>query len=293
MELPEPRRGEPVSRVVHVRLAEQLEALAAREPEVRCGDDEGVHKARVAARRLRSALATFRPMLDRDVTEPLREELRWLGRALGEQRDATVVRERLERLLDEQPDDLVEGPVVDRLAAATDDARPPAEVLESPRYQELRAGLYRLVADPPWTEAADKKARKALRSRARKEVRRVRKRYDAAAEAADRDVALHETRKAVKRLRYAAETWAIVGGKDAKRLAKAARHLTSYLGERQDTVATRERLRALEEEARAAGEPTFTYGRLHALEEARAAELDAGLPEAWAEFTELARRSTC
>ena len=66
---------------------------------------------RVATRRLRSALATFRPLLDREQTEPLREELKWIAGMLGAARDAEVMQERLTGLLSEQPVELVIGPV--------------------------------------------------------------------------------------------------------------------------------------------------------------------------------------
>ena len=58
-------------------------------------DPEGVHQARVASRRLRSDLRTFRTALDPAWAEPLREELRWLGSVLGEARDADVLFDRV------------------------------------------------------------------------------------------------------------------------------------------------------------------------------------------------------
>ena len=54
-----------------------------------------MHKMRVGTRRLRSALATFRPLLDRAVTDPIRDELKWIAGELGGARDAEVLRERL------------------------------------------------------------------------------------------------------------------------------------------------------------------------------------------------------
>src|SRR5207237_318648 len=50
---------------------------------------------RVALRRLRSDLDTFRPMVDRDEARPLRRELRWLGQQLGGVRDSQVTMARL------------------------------------------------------------------------------------------------------------------------------------------------------------------------------------------------------
>ena len=53
---------------------------------------------RVALRRLRSLLATFRPMFDADVVGSLRDEVKWVAGERGAARDREVVRERLSRL---------------------------------------------------------------------------------------------------------------------------------------------------------------------------------------------------
>ena len=77
--------------MVQRRLAKQVAELLRRDSEIRRGKDEGVHRARVACRRLRSALATFRPLVDREVTDPLRDEIKWLGSRLAGARDTKVV----------------------------------------------------------------------------------------------------------------------------------------------------------------------------------------------------------
>jgi hypothetical protein len=64
-------------------------------------------------------------------------------------------------------------------------------------------------------------------------------------------------------------------------LAKAARKLTSHLGERQDTVMSRPGLLEIAADADAAGESSVTWGVLLVREEERAAELDASLPALW------------
>ena len=75
--------------------------LIENDPGVRIGeDDEAVHQARVATRRMRSDLRTFAPLLDEGWSTPLRDELRWLGDALGEVREADVLMLRLRRQLD-------------------------------------------------------------------------------------------------------------------------------------------------------------------------------------------------
>ena len=291
--LPRPKPRKPAARLVHRRLAAQVEELGRRDVDVRRGDPEGVHDARVACRRLRSLLATFRPLLDPEVTDPVREEIKWFAQSLSEARDAAVVQQRLAALLEEEPAGLVLGPVARRLRATYGPrarATPPA-ALSSPRYFALRDRLDRLVADPPWSQEAERSAREIAPDLVRRDWKRLRKRYDRAAVADDRDVALHETRKAAKRLRYAAETVAPVFGKDAKRLVKAAKKLTTHLGERQDTVVSREQLLQLAMTAAAEVEPTFTYGRLHAREQHRATELDAGLPDVWSAVSRPKLRS--
>jgi len=53
-------------------LATQLAAIGSNETGAADGDPDAVHDMRVAVRRLRSTLRTFRPLFDRDRTEPLR-----------------------------------------------------------------------------------------------------------------------------------------------------------------------------------------------------------------------------
>ena len=82
---------------------------------VRTDRPDAVHKLRVAARRLRSITAAVRPVLDRTATDPLREELRWLGRELSGGRDDEVALAHLRDLVAAEPEELVLGPVAARL----------------------------------------------------------------------------------------------------------------------------------------------------------------------------------
>src|SRR5215212_11895250 len=88
-----------------------LTALVARihelDPQVRRRDPDAVHQLRVATRRLRSLLTTWRSLLEVDSAEPLRVELRWLTQALAGARDAEVMHARLDRMLHEEGSDLV------------------------------------------------------------------------------------------------------------------------------------------------------------------------------------------
>lgn len=304
--LPAPGKRRPAMLVVHAWVAEQVTELARRDAEIRQGSgagegaDEGIHKARVACRRLRGALATYRPLLDRQVTDPIREELRWLARALGPARDLDVAHVRLRRLLDGEPPHLVLGPVAERLDETYGRRRHEAhaaarEALTSERYAALRESLDRLVAAPPWTDRAGEDARDVLPRRVRSEFRRLRRRVlavqDLAGDRERRDEAVHAARRAAKRLRYAAESLQPVWGSDAKRLAKAATRFAAELGTRQDAVVAAADLLALAREADAAGESAFTYGRLHAHEQHVVDEIDARFDSMWTRVAKPRLRS--
>ena len=88
----------------------------------------------------------------------------------------------------------------------------------------------------------------------------------------DDDTQSHEVRKSAKRVRYAAESLDAVFGKRATKLAERMEALQEALGTHQDALVVQAVLVDLADGALAAGEDTFTYGRLHALEQARAAE---------------------
>jgi CHAD domain-containing protein len=272
--------------LVHERLARQVEELKRRDSQIRRGLPAGVHRARIACRRLRSALATYRPLLDREVTDPIREEIKWFGRSLADARDAQVVHDRLRELLDAERRRVVVGPVRRRLDQLYD-ARSEAaraeleEVLCSDRYARLLDRLDALVAEPPWTEKAAQPAVAVLPKRVRRDWRRLKRRVRGVDDAPDRGAELHEVRKDAKRVRYAAETLEPAWGKDARRLVKAAKKLTSHLGELQDTAMSRSDLLELAREADEAGESSMTWGLLLGREEQRAADLDHGFPRAW------------
>ncbi len=279
---PDPRPV-PARVLLHERLATQVRELEARESEVRTGSPEGVHKARVACRRLRAALATFRPLLDREVTDPVRDELRWLGGVLGGARDNHVVHARLGALLAELGQD---GPARERLDTVYDArgriAQAAAEqALDSDRHRDLVASLDRLVDRTPWREEAHRPAAEVLPDLVARDWRRVRRGMRHVDDAPDRDHALHRVRKDAKRLRYAAETLEPVWGPDATRLVVAATALQEHLGERQDTVVSRADLRDLRAGAEAAGEDVAAYQRLHDREVERAVALDRDLPGVW------------
>lgn len=286
---PAPTRTGPAGVVLQARLAEQVAALKRRDVDVRLDLQEGVHQLRVSMRRLRSALATFRPLVDRTRTDPLRDELKWIAGLLGEARDAEVMAQRLDSQVAQMPVELVMGAVTARVdhtlgTRYREGLARAVEAMESKRYLRLLADLDALVADPPWTERAHERAEDVVPALVRRDWRRLRKRVAVLEEDTDphaHDLAMHECRKAAKRLRYAAEAAEPVLGKDGTRIVRASKAAQTVLGEHQDSVVTRQVLRELGVQAHLDGDSAFTFGLLHGREEQRAAALEAEFARAW------------
>jgi CHAD domain-containing protein len=272
--------------VVLTYLRGQVGALQEWDLRVRAGEPDSVHRMRIATRRLRNALATYRPLFDRAVTEPVRAELKWLGGVLGAARDTEVIAERLLGAVRAEPPDLLLGPVAARTRTALAGRRREElagvrAALSDRRYFDLLDALDRLLVNPPLTARAGERATAVLRKRARAAWRRTSRAAAAVATADDTDAALHEVRKAAKRARYAAETARPLLGKPARRFATRMKSVQKLLGEHQDTVVTRAELRQLGAQAHLAGENGFSFGRLHGHEQSRAERLERAYPATW------------
>jgi CHAD domain-containing protein len=238
---------------------EQRDDLTRFDPGVRRGEGEAVHKMRVATRRLRSCLKTFKRTFP-DATE-VRDELKWLAALLGEVRDGQVlegkllegvefpeVATRIREHLDDQ---------IERGRAALDEA------LESERYLALLDRIDRLVDE---TERVEDNPLKRVRS----DLHKADELLDQAL-AAGEDHELHEARKSYKRARYAVEVFEPTVGKPAKQLIKALTELQDVLGAHQDSVVARELLEEW-------GSDSFHFGVLWARQEQVGRETYAQLP---------------
>ncbi len=278
----------------------EIAHLKDNDPLVRADQPDSVHQMRVACRRLRSALATFRPLLDRSVTDPVREDLKWIAGELGRARDAEVIRDHLVEAVSAEPVALRRGPVVRRIRTTMNARYRRAhahglEQLRTDRYYALLDSLDALLARPPLLPGADELGRDRLVTLARRTWRRVRRlqeqlatAQDTGAPAAEQDELLHEIRKAAKRARYAGEALTPVFGAAAAHFAEVMSDIQSVLGAHQDSVVIREELLALADAASAAGESAFTYGRLHALAQASGESTREEFAQVWVHAAPMA-----
>ncbi|WP_035691473.1 CYTH and CHAD domain-containing protein [Azospirillum halopraeferens] len=265
-------------------------------------DPEGVHQMRVALRRLRSALALFRPFLPAEDLAWTVGEVKWIGGVLGEARDWDVfLTELLAPVRAGIADSNGHGrPLVrdlDGLESMVNARREQAytavrEAILSPRYSAFQLRLGGWLEGRGWraqpvsersarlfrpvTELADelldrrhRKARKAGRGFAHLSVD-------------DR----HQLRIALKKLRYAAEFFrTLYDDKAARRYTQQLAAFQDQLGHLNDVATATRLMHGLHEdgsptppeEARAAGIVIGWHAR-------GIAELEPHLLEAWDGF---------
>jgi CHAD domain-containing protein len=258
-------------------LGAQVDELLRHDPAVRLGNDpEDVHKMRVAVRRLRSILRVTKPLLDANWVDAVRAELDWLGDSLGAVRDADVLSDSLH---------------TDAAKLNSGDAVVAAELLRpiaterAEAHEELTRALgderyYRLLEmlDSARIETSIRRDHRTIEQLAAKEYRRLRKR--GALSRSMSNAALHKRRIRIKRVRYAAELAVPSHGRGAKKLVSAAKSLQDILGEHQDAVVARRRLRRLARGS-ATHDAALVAGRLIERQEQRMDRARSELAKGW------------
>ncbi|MDE3176220.1 MAG: CHAD domain-containing protein [Pseudomonadota bacterium] len=208
-------------------MAEALGQLVANAAAVSAGHPEGVHQLRVAATRLRTALRLFTPLLDKASVARFERELRALARRVGRARDWSVFCDALlpEVIAESAPVEWSEL-LADAARRQRDDAfAQAAAAVGEPPFARLALSL------GAWVESArDTRLDPPIESLAPGLIGRLsRKARQRSRDAQDGDpTALHELRKALKRLRYGLEFLAGVyefAAKDGKRIQKLLKRL--------------------------------------------------------------------
>ena len=209
-------------------------------------DPDVVHAARVALRRMRSNVQTFRPILDPAWASRVRERARWLAGGLGAARDADVLLARVERCahgmrhLDRERKDhvvaLLRGVRVNayrQLGAMTREAR----------YAALIDDLVHAASAPHLTERAGEDAGALVPELMQAAWRRLRA-TNRQRSHPPTDADLHAIRIKAKRVRYAAEAVMPAAGGSALRFAKRVARLQTVLGEHRDALMSADQLHA-------------------------------------------------
>jgi triphosphatase len=193
---------------------------------------------RIGLRRLRAAIAVFAKIMDGDdEAEKIKAELRWIARALGPARDLDVFAAEVIRPLN------ASHPADARLATANRDIEQSrkaaysrvAAAIGSDRFRSAMLDLATWIETGPWTEGKAGR-REPVAKRAKNELARLRKRIKR--KGGDlrhlSESQRHRLRIRVKRLRYAAEFFAVTfpGEGSAKRRAE----LVSTLKDLQDAL---------------------------------------------------------
>src|SRR3954462_46182 len=266
-----------------------------RDIDARRGADDAVHQMRVAARRLRSALKTFRPILDGAWASGLRAELAWVADELGVARDAEVMLVRLHHELAALPEDLVIGPVRSRIDAAVGGdldrgTAATAELLRSDRYMALADRLVSAAWDPMTTAAAESRAADVVPALLLDVWRRLdRRARRLTRNDAHDDREWNKARNAPKQARYAFDAVTPLFGGRARRLAAAAETVQELLGEHQDAVVTAEVIRKLATGPRG-GAVSFTLGLLYARQLETIERTRIVFPGLWKPMARVKRR---
>lgn len=278
---PDPER--PLGQVVARALLVDLDRMVRHEPGTRRGEDvEELHQMRVATRRLRTTLKTYRPVLDAGWADALRERLRSTAAALGEVRDLDVLLDRL----DTEDLDGAAAEGRDQLAAVLRSRREITRgrllgVLDHPDHAALLKELVRAAHAPRCLDPGGP-AGPQLAPLAAKAWTRLRK--------AERAMAPHDVRIRIKRLRYAAEAIEPAFGKPARKLAKAAGAAQEVLGGYQDAWVARDAYLGLLAQEPLSREGVFALGILVARAEAAMAASLAAWPDAWSSLRKPGRR---
>jgi len=214
-------------------------------------DTEFVHQARVATRRMRSALRLFREAIPQSAVSYLAEELKWLGGKFGTVRDLDVFLLNLSRF----------RPQIKRFPSKKKKAlenwiekhrRSPLkalqEALESSRYKSFERRFMQFLERPLPARPRAPLAVKPVREVAPLVIT---EKFEAAIQQGHKVLSkpklkeFHALRIQMKRLRYAVEFMAPAYNGALNPFIERTIEIQDCLGELQDTVFTREFVEAL------------------------------------------------
>ncbi|MFE3204141.1 CHAD domain-containing protein [Embleya sp. NPDC059237] len=259
-------------------------------PRLGAGEEDAAHQARVAARRIRSALATCAPLLDPEPATRLRTRLREAADALAGERDSEVLLDRLLADLDalpERPGTVRARALAERrLRGDLGSGRARAlAALDSGLFTTLSAELVEPALGLTFTERAADPGAEVVPKLVARTLRRLDRAADAlplvaagvpypapvdapgfSPYAGTDDEAWHRVRILAKRARYAADMCVPAFGAPAARLARRLKAVTEVLGIHQDACIAAGAVAELAATPRIGGPASFVLGELYARE---------------------------
>jgi triphosphatase len=184
---------------------------------------EAFHQGRIAIRRLRAAMALFKPMVCDIAYRRLRDELKWLAGLFGAARDRDVLRANLPQQAPEDHASMRAGELAGDCEAKRLRAhRAVVEALDGERARALQFDLVAWIEDGKWQRQSSGIAEETVPRYAGAHLRKRRGKLvkQGAGLAKLASGARHQIRIEAKKLRYMAEFFGDVPGvaKDHKRL---------------------------------------------------------------------------
>lgn len=222
-------KAEPVALSPDMTAQDALRSIAGgclrqfllNEPLVSRNNPEALHQARVALRRLRSALSIFRDIAYDETAVHVRDEMRWLANVFGPARDLDVLIGQID----------ADDPAFEKLVEARERAYAQVEAdLSSDRARKALLDLCEWLGAGQWLDdpaivGAREAAIAGVATGALERLRRKVKKQGRKLETLPDDMR-HEIRKDAKKLRYAVEFFeALYTGK--KRVRRRARFLSA------------------------------------------------------------------
>ncbi len=292
----------PLDAVIEASVADALGRILDHDYLLRAEPSDppvhAIHQARVATRRLRSDLKTFRSALDPVWLDHTRAELKWLGGVLGEVRDPDVLGGHLTESPKGDREDADDGGGPASCPSRATKTGGPSEelaaVLSGQRYFSISSTgsrwRYAGCRQRRWVKGkspVDARAADVLPALVGRQWKALRRRVRKAGDDPSDDQ-LHRIRIGAKQLRYAAELAEPVMGKRARRTAKAAENLQTVLGEHHDSVAA---VRWLHDTAlHSTPAAAYRAGRLSVEQQRRQRMLRRQWPSAWEALDKKAAR---
>jgi CHAD domain-containing protein len=133
-----------------------LDSLCAQQEATSNSDPTALHQMRIALTHLRTAILFFSPMVDDEIRDEIRGELKWLNAELGAVRDLDVALERVKSLNGKRPQALPAFHSWNEKRA--EGHRHLARVLRSVRYGWLIEQASGWIESGPWSTKTGKQA---------------------------------------------------------------------------------------------------------------------------------------